>query len=165
MPVFYYAEERSVAELNKHLKEFADNYLADPKRNAYKAALKAGYTDRTARHASEWISQKTGKNGKINKEFKSDLVEYIQAELDKIHSEKTADAREVMEYLTRVMRGEEKEKILQYTSDGHQDIVETDVAIKERTKAAELIGKSYGVFRENISAEIQPITIVSDLKE
>lgn len=151
-----------MAKLNGHLKEFADNYLADPKRNAYRAALKAGYTDRTAREASTWINP-TMKNR--NNKFKQALFDYIQEQLEIIHDEKTADAKEVQEYLTRVMRGEEKEKTLMYTSDGHQEITEIDAALKERTKAAELLGKTYGMFRENISAEFQPITIVSDLKE
>ena len=48
------------------------------------------------------------------------------------------------------MRGEHKEQILQLVGDGVQRIADIDVSAKERLKAAELIGKRYGLFKESI---------------
>ena len=90
---------------------------------------------------------------------------YIDEQLERIHSEKTADAQEVLEYLTAVMRGKHKEQILQLIGDGVQEITDIDVSAKERLKAAELIGKRYGMFKDNVSVDLEPVVIVNDLKE
>ena len=68
-----------------------------------------------------------------------------------------------MEYLTSVMRGKHKEQILQLVGDGVQKIASIDVSAKERLKAAELIGKRYGLFKENIDgAGAVPVVISGD---
>ena len=36
---------------------------------------------------------------------------------------------------------------------------------KERLKAAELLGKRYGLFKDNVALEVEPVVIVNDLKE
>lgn len=149
--------------MNRRLKQFADNYLADPKRSAKDAALKAGYSPKTAQYASKWLNP--GDPKKPNDKFKQEVFDYIQAQLDRIHDEKTADAKEVMEYLTKVMRGESTEQTLIMCGDGCQEIESIDVSAKDRIKAAELIGKSYGMFKDNANIEIQPVTIVGDIKE
>ena len=63
---------------------------------------------------------------------------------EELHSAKVANAQEVLEYLTSIMRGEQT---LQLVGDGMQDITSIDVAAKDRLKAAELIGKRYGIFK------------------
>ena len=75
---------------------------------------------------------------------------YIDEQLEKLHNKKTADAQEVMEYLTSVMRGEHKEEILCLVGDGCQKIKQIDVSAKERLKAAELLGKRYGIFSDKV---------------
>jgi len=117
-------------------RKFCDEYIASG--NATDAAIKAGYSVRTARQiAAENLS-------------KPDLCAYIEAELEKLHCVKIADATEVMEYLTSVMRGEQTEQILQMTGEGAQVITDIGVSARERLKAAELIGKRFGLFRENV---------------
>ena len=71
---------------------------------------------------------------------------YIDARLETIRSERTADAQEVLEYLTSVMRGEHKEQTLRFVGDGVQQITDIKVSERDRLKAAELIGKRYGMF-------------------
>ena len=73
---------------------FCEEYLIDTNATrAYKAAYPNVKSDGSARAcASKLLS-------------KPNIREYIDSRLEKIHSEKTADAKEVMEYLTSVMRG------------------------------------------------------------
>ncbi len=141
-------------------KDFALNYLKDPKRNAYKAAKDAGYAESTAKDASKWL------NPKEPKKFKPYLKEFIEKKLAEIESEKTADAKEVLEYLTSVMRGEHTEQVLKLSDEGGQVIADINVSEKDRLKAAELIGKRYGLFKENVDVSGSiPVVICDDVKE
>ena len=130
-------------------KRFCDEYLIDC--NAKQAAIRAGFAPKTAEYASNWINNENLK--KPNKKFKPEMKAYIDEQLEKIHSTKTADAREVIEYLTSVMRGEQTEKVLKLVGDGVQEIVNIDVSAKERIKAAELIGKRYGIFKDGLNVD------------
>ena len=80
-----------------------------------------------------------------------------------MRSAKTADAQEVIEYLTAVMRGEQKEQTLRLIGDGIQTISDIDVSAKERLKAAELLGKRFGLFTEKVQMDISPVTIIDDI--
>lgn len=117
-------------------KRFCDEYLIDC--NATQAAIRAGYSPKTAYSIGE-------ENLK-----KPELKTYIDERLEQLHSEKTADAQEVLEYLTSVMRGEHKEQTLALCGDGMQKIQDIDVSAKDRIKAAELIGKRYGMFKDAV---------------
>ena len=101
---------------------FAEYYLQCG--NASEAARLAGYSKKTA-----------GRIGEQNLK-KLDIRQYIQEHMKAASDERIAKADEVMEYFTRVMRGEEK------------DAFGLDVSISDRNKAAELLGKRYGMFTE-----------------
>ena len=137
--------------MNARQKRFCDEYLIDC--NATQAAIRAGYSPKTAKQ----IGQRMLTN--------VDLKAYIDEQLERIHNEKTADAQEVLEYLTAVMRGQHTEQTLQLIGDGVQKIADIDVSAKERLKAAELIGKRYGMFKDNVGIDLKPVVIVNDLKE
>lgn len=122
--------------MNARQKRFCDEYLIDC--NATQAAICAGYSAKTAKI--------TGAKLLTNANLKA----YIEEQLEKIHNEKTADAQEVLEYLTAVMRGQHTEQVLKLVGEGVQTITDIDVAAKERIKAAELIGKRYGLFKDNL---------------
>lgn len=122
--------------MNARQKRFCDEYLIDC--NATQAAIHAGYSAKTAKI--------TGAKLLTNANLKA----YIEEQLEKIHNEKTADAQEVLEYLTAVMRGQHTEQVLKLVGEGVQTITDIDVAAKERIKAAELIGKRYGLFKDNL---------------
>ena len=122
--------------MNARQKRFCDEYLIDY--NAKQAAIRAGYSTKTAYSIG---------NENLNK---PELKAYIEEQLEKIHNEKTADAQEVLEYLTAVMRGQHTEQVLKLVGEGVQTITDIDVAAKERIKAAELIGKRYGLFKDNL---------------
>ena len=127
-------------------KRFCDEYLIDL--NATQAAIRAGYSAKTAKAIG------------CENLTKPNIQAYIQEQLDRIHEQKTADAQEVIEYLTSVMRGEHTEQALQLVGDGVQEICDISVSAKDRLKAAELIGKRYGIFTDKTDLNIaQPIII------
>lgn len=143
--------QKGVVAMNARQKRFCDEYLIDC--NATQAAIRAGYSPKTAKV--------TGAKMLTNANLKA----YIDEQLERIHNEKTADAQEVLKYLTAVMRGQHTEQTLQLIGDGVQKIADIDVSAKERLKAAELIGKRYGMFKDNVGIDLEPVVIVNDLKE
>lgn len=120
-------------------KRFVEEYLIDL--NATQAAIRAGYAEKSAGRNADRLMK--------NDEIKSS----IDAKLAEIQSEKTAQAQEVMEYLTSVMRGEHTEQTLRLVGDGVQEITNIDVPAKDRIKAAELLGKRYGLFKDNLQMD------------
>lgn len=125
-------------KLTQKQRRFIDEYIISG--NATQAAIKAGYSKRTAR--------------KIGQEnlTKPDIKTEIARRNAEIQSEKTADMTEVMEYLTSVMRGEQTESVA--TAKGIFEDVE--VSAKDRIKAAELIGKRNGAWtdKKELSGDI-----------
>jgi phage terminase small subunit len=128
-----------IVKLTAKQKRFCDEYLIDC--NATQAAIRAGYSERTA--------YSTGNENLKKPELKT----YIEEQLEKMHNEKTADAQEVLEYLTAVMRGQHTEQTLQLVGEGVQSIADIDVSAKERLKAAELLGKRYGLFTDKLEVD------------
>lgn len=140
-----------MAELTAKQQRFCDEYLIDL--NATQAAIRAGYSKKTAnRIGTENLSKPV-------------IREYIAQRMAEKEASLIADQNEVLEYLTSVMRGNQKEQTLRLAGEGVQEIADIDVAAKERLKAAELIGKRYGMFRDNVNVELEPVTILNDLEE
>lgn len=131
-------------------KRFCEEYLVDC--NATQAAIRTGYSKKTARAVGQRLLTNV------------DIKKYIDQQLQKLKNEKIADAQEVLEYLTSVMRGEQKEQVALLTGEGVQDLVQKDVSAKDRIKAAELIGKRYGLFSEKLELQGETtIQIVDDI--
>lgn len=120
--------------LNAQQKKFVDEYIKDL--NATQAALRAGYAEKSARQQANRLLTK------------DDIKSAIQEQVDSIHGESIADATEVMEFLSKTMRGEIKETVA--TAKGLYEGV--PVTAKDRIKAAELIGKRHALFTDNINA-------------
>lgn len=142
--------QKGVAVMNAKQKRFCDEYLIDC--NATQAAIRAGYSPKTAKQIGQENLTKPA------------LKKYIDEQLELLHNKRTADAQEVLEYLTSVMRGEHTEQTLQLVGDGVQTISDIDVSAKERLKAAELIGKRYGMFKDGLNVGgVVPVMFVDDL--
>ena len=93
---------------------------------------------------------------------------YIDTIMPKDDGRRIAKAEEVMEYLTRMMRGEEVEEVVSTESkkDGsYKPVKVTKIpGAKDRLKAAELLGKRYRLFTEKIELETDGrVTIVNDI--
>lgn len=134
-----------LSKLNIKQKRFADEYIKLG--SIYEALKAAGYTESYAR----------GKGCKIleNKAVKS----YIDEKMKDLEDKAIADQKEVLQYLTRVMRGEEKESVLVNSGDFKQEVREIAVGAKDRIKAAELIGKRYSLWTDKVDLDSN-ITIV-----
>ena len=136
-------------------KRFCEEYLIDC--NATQAAIRAGY------------SQKTAYSIGIENLKKLEIKTYIDEQMDKMSSKRIANATEVMEYLTSVLRGESSSEVIvvEGCGDGYSEARTFDKAPdeKERLKAAELLGKRYGMFTDKVNLEVEPVVIVNDLKE
>lgn len=140
--------------MNAKQKRFCDEYLIDC--NATQAAIRAGYSEKTANEQGTRLLANVS------------IKKYIDEQLEKIHNEKTADAQEVLEYLTAVMRGQTTASVLSMCGEGCQEVIEKAPDEKERLKAAELIGKRYGMFKDNVNVDGVAQVIISgegDLSE
>ena len=124
-------------------KIFADEYLIVLNATrAYKVAYPRVKNDKVAAAAAARLLRNV--NVKI----------YISDQLERIHNEKTADAQEVMEYLTAVLRGESTahEIVVEGIGDGMSKakVMEKNPSEKERLKAAELLGRRYSLFADKL---------------
>lgn len=125
--------------MSEKQKAFCDHYITTL--NATEAAKMAGYSEKSARAMG---------SENLTKPY---IKEYIDLRLAELEESRVADATEVLQYLTRVMRGEEKDQF------------DMDASLQERTRAAELLGKRYRLFvdKQEIDAKVEPITIVNDI--
>ena len=107
-------------------RKFADEYMISG--NATDAAIKAGYKKKSAYSIA-------GQNLK-----KHEIIQYITERQKKLEIKKIAQQKEIFEYLSSVMRGEQTETVM--TADGP---VETPVSVKDRINAAkELLRRNPG---------------------
>lgn len=130
-----------MAELTDKQKRFCEEYVVDM--NVCKAGERVGCSQRTAFRMMD-----------------NPLVrQHIDELMAEIKSAKIADATEVMEYLTAVMRGEAKEETAVVLGDGVQ-VTEVAPSTKNRLKAAELLGKRHRLFTDKVEvAATVPVVI------
>lgn len=133
---------------------FCDEYIISL--NATQAAIKAGYSEKTAR--------------KIGQEnlTKPDIKKYIELRLDEKEKSRIASQDEVLQYLTKTMRRQEPEHVVitvqeetsAYVPDEHGTmrkqtiktekpvVQEMPTRVSDSNKAAELLGKRYKLFTD-----------------
>ena len=115
---------------------FADEYIKTT--NATQSAIKAGYAEKSASSKGSQLLRKV----KVRK--------YIDDVMEKRSKNTIATADEVLEYLTKVMNGEEK------------DAFGLDVSVADRTKAAELLGKRHMLFTDKVKLDAEIEIDISD---
>lgn len=140
-PLLLYAEilRKEASSVTEKQRRFCDEYLIDLNATrAYKAAYPNVKKDGTAAAAAARLLR----NVKVQ--------EYLRGQMEKIHNDRTADQQEVLEYLTSVLRGESKAEVVvvEGTGEGCSEArrVLKHPDEKERLKAAELLGKRYGLW-------------------
>lgn len=112
---------------NKQL-TFIDAYLGEAKMNSVQAARIAGY-----KHPETQGAENLRK-----------LRPYIDKVMSERHTEAIATQKEVQEFFTSVLRGEVKEEVV----SNNGKILEVPASTKDRLKAAECMGRAYGMFTE-----------------
>ena len=149
-----------VAKMTAKQQMFCDEYLIDL--NATQAAIRAGYSKKTARSIGQENLTKP----------------YIRAYIEKRMAEKEealiAKQDEVMKYLTSVMRREytecvvvtltEEQSTYEPDAEGKMrkqtiktekpEIVEIPARLQDANKAAELLGKAYALFTDKLEADM-----------
>ena len=122
-------------------KRFCDEYLIDCNgTRAYRAAYPSVKSDSVAKaNASRLLT-------------KANIRKYIDEKLKEIEDSKIADAKEVMQYLTGVMRGEITEEKTIFNELGEPVTIEVS-SLTNRNKAAELLGKRYRLFADKVEVK------------
>lgn len=115
---------------------FADEYIKTT--NATQSAIKAGYAENSASVTGSKMLRKPK------------VRQYIDTVMNERSKNTIATADEVLEYLTKVMNGEEK------------DAFGLDASIADRTKAAELLGKRHMLFTEKVKLDAEIEVDISD---
>lgn len=107
---------------------FIDAYLGEAKMNATQAARIAGY-----KHPEVQGAENLRK-----------LRPYISKTMNKRHTDAIATQEEIQQFFTAVVRGEVKEEVV----SNNGKILEVPASTKDRLKAAECMGRAYGMFTE-----------------
>ena len=131
-------------ELTPKQKAFADYYIETG--NATEAAIKAGYSKKTARVIGQENLTKPA------------IKTYIDEKMEQLADKRIAKAEEVLEYLTRVIRGEETEQVVVTENIGdfmsEARVINKELSAKDRIKAAELLGKRYRLFVDKVEQKV-----------
>lgn len=117
-------------------KRFCDEYLIDLNGTR---AYKAAYPSVKSDDTAAAAATRMLRNVKVH--------EYIEQRTEELRSAKTATAAEVMEFLTEVMRNENEGSV-------------------SRLKAAELLGKRFGLFTDKVTVSGSGVVqIVDDIPD
>ena len=137
--------------LTEKQKRFCDEYLVDL--NGTQAAIRAGYSEKTARTiAAENLT-------------KPNIRKYIDERMQEKEKELIADQDEVLKYLTNVLRGKSQSEIVvvenigDFTSEAR--LIQKAPDEKERLKAAELLGKRYNLFSDKMKVDVAMPVVIS----
>jgi phage terminase small subunit len=142
-----------VNEVNEQHKQFADYYIESG--NATESYKRAGY--KAKGKSAEVNASRLLSNAKVQ--------EYIKKVVSEKSKERIASQDEVLQFLTNVLRGEETERIPMFAKD-HFELIDNTPSIKDRTKAAELIGKRYTLWTDKTQLEgTIGVTIVDDIDD
>ena len=142
-------------KLNAIQKSFCEYFVASV--NDTESAIKAGYKEKYAGVNAD----KLLKNTNISK--------YIEKISEEIANNRIAKAEEILEFLTATLRGEVTEEVVigGFGKSVTEKIVK-NVDLKDRLKAAELLGKRYRLYTDKVEVEgVIPVMIVgeSELEE
>jgi phage terminase small subunit len=130
-------------KLTPKQKAFADYYIETG--NATEAAIKAGYSKKTARVIGQENLQKPA------------IRAYIEERMNEKDKKRIASQDEILEFLTKVVRGELTEQVPILIGEGVQELVEKDISMKDRIKAAELLGKRYFMWNNKEIVDIEKV--------
>lgn len=140
-------------------KKFADEWLIDC--NGTRAYMAAYPNVKNSKSAGVLANKLLAK---------ASVRQYVDEKLAELSSKKIASAQEVMEYLTSVLRGESSAEIVVVEGVGEgcseARTMQKKPDEKEKLKAAELLGKRYGLYTENVNVSgVSTVIIEEDLNE
>ena len=133
--------------MNERQKRFVDEYIQTG--NASEAARRAGYSRRT----DYSIGERLLRNVEVRRA--------IDARLKELESQRVAKTQELLEHLTSVVRGEVEETVI--TNSGK--VFTAPVVEKDRLKAAEMLLKVQGAFREKVDVKVDSTALFVETLE
>jgi phage terminase small subunit len=161
------------SSLNEKQKLFVQELFKN-NHNAKQAAIAAGYSEKTA----ESQASRLLRNVKV--------LEYREKLLKEFEQDSIASIEEILKYYTRVMRRQEKEHVVITIKEkvtgmvvnpetGKKErrtveketpkTVEIPTKVADANKAAEMLGKNFGIWTDRIDLNGKvPITFVEDLE-
>ena len=138
---------------------FADEYIRNG-RNATRAYMSA-----YPRVKKEDTARKLG----ARLMARDEILAYIERELEALHDETIADAREIMQYYTGVMRGEIGELVAFPGEDGRMVERTLPARLTDRNNAAErlakMLGAASGIDAERLKMDRERLKLGEDAGE
>ncbi len=130
---------------------FADYYIETG--NATESAVRAGYSKKTARViGQENLTKPAIKN-------------YIDERMSELADKRVAKQEEILETLTKILRGEEDGTALVGVGMGEQEVRQVKPTLAEKIKAAELLGKRYTLWTDKQQVESITPVFIEDVPE
>lgn len=143
-----------MAGLTEKQKRFADYFIESG--NATQSYIDAGYKA-TTREVAEANARKLLGNYSVKN--------YIDTRIEQKDNSRIASQDEVLEFLTSVMRGEVIERVPILIGNGMQELTDNIPNVQTRKGAAELLGKRYRMFTENVNLNATiGVQIVDDVE-
>ena len=130
-----------MGDLNTRQKLFCNEYLIDL--NATQAAIRAGYSERTARSQGQRLLTNV------------DIRAYIDERLQEQEETLIASQEDVLKTLTRILTGDELGTALVGAGKGFQDVEQVPPTNTEKIRAAEILGKYYKLFTDRQEVEVK----------
>ena len=93
------------------------------------------------------------------------IKSYIDAKMAEIESHKIADAKEVLQFYTRVLRKDETEPEKVMRPDGSEEIVDREPSLKDRLNAAKELMKRYPLNDPVVKAQLDKIRADTRISE
>ncbi|MCC4346976.1 terminase small subunit [Limosilactobacillus reuteri] len=133
---------------------FADEYIKSG--NATQSYIKAGYSVKSEKVAGVNATRMLG-NARVKA--------YIDTKMAEIESHKIADAKEVLQFYTRVLRKDETEPEKVMRPDGSEEIVDREPSLKDRLNAAKELMKRYPLNDPVVKAQLDKIRADTRISE
>ena len=151
---FYIKVVLSDMKLNEKQEKFVLEYAKSG--NAGAAYRKAGYKVKDDNSAISGASRLL---------MNANVKERLQELNEEVKNDSIASIQEIKEFWTKVLRNEEVEEVVGMTEGGPFRLSK-DCNIKDRIKAAELLGRTSGIFVDNVNVTGNTqIQFVDDLED
>lgn len=90
---------------------------------------------------------------------------YIDKRLDELKKQSIAEQDEILQFLTAVIRGEATGKEKLGLGQGAEKIIDRKPNLQERIRAAEQLGKRYGMWTDRQEMELKLPMFIDDVNE
>lgn len=90
---------------------------------------------------------------------------YVDNRLKELKKDSIAEQDEILQFLTSVIRGDAKGKIKLGMGMGEEKLTDTEPSLQEKIKAAEQLGKRYGMWTDKQEMELKLPMFIDDVDE